>query len=229
MKKLLCCLLAALWTGLFLLPVSAAGGSLSLSAVKNGGSVFVTVSANQMYVTSAQLLVQFNSELLTFTEGVGVTGQQDGETDVRLRHGSSDTVLINCASLQTMTGDLVRLSFTVKENAAGRAADFSLAIRTLYLSQSPTGAVTESAVVPCRGATVSLGGGGAPEEVYFSGDVDMDGNVTPADARLALRTSVRLETLNAISFLLADTDGDGSVSAADARRILRASVNLETL
>ena len=62
------------------------------------------------------------------------------------------------------------------------------------------------------------------------GDVDGDGSVTSADARLALRTSVGLEkdiTKGKAAYLAADADGDGEVTSGDARLILRASVGLE--
>ena len=61
------------------------------------------------------------------------------------------------------------------------------------------------------------------------GDVDGDGAIKAGDARLALRTSVGLETLSAEQFTVADVDFDGAIKAADARLILRASVGLETL
>ena len=59
-----------------------------------------------------------------------------------------------------------------------------------------------------------------------SGDADNDGRVTAADARLALRCSVGLETLGSSAKAAADMDGDGRVTAEDARRILRKSVGL---
>ena len=62
-----------------------------------------------------------------------------------------------------------------------------------------------------------------------AGDVDLDGNVTSADARLALRASVKLERLAAEEAVNADADRSGDVTAADARLILRRSVGLETL
>ena len=62
-----------------------------------------------------------------------------------------------------------------------------------------------------------------------TGDVDGDGNVTSADARLALRASVNLEQLTRAQKLAADVDLDGKITAADARLILRASVGLEDL
>lgn len=63
------------------------------------------------------------------------------------------------------------------------------------------------------------------------GDVDADGKVTAADARLALRASVGLEkyTANSAPFTASDVDADGRITAADARLILRAAVGLEKL
>jgi hypothetical protein len=65
---------------------------------------------------------------------------------------------------------------------------------------------------------------------HILGDVDGDGKISSADARLALRTSVKLEkdiTEGTAAYGACDVDGDGKVSSADARLILRASVGLE--
>ena len=62
---------------------------------------------------------------------------------------------------------------------------------------------------------------------FLQGDADMDGTVTPADARLALRIAVGLDIVTPITKAAADFDGDIRVSPADARLILRASVGLE--
>ena len=64
---------------------------------------------------------------------------------------------------------------------------------------------------------------------YTPGDVDGDGKISSADARLALRRSVNLETFpeGSAQYLACNVDGDGKVSSADARLILRASVGLE--
>lgn len=71
----------------------------------------------------------------------------------------------------------------------------------------------------------------APEGVYGPGDVDGDGAVTSADARLALRASVQLERFKNGSgkAVAADVNHDGVIGSDDARLILRASVKLETL
>ena len=64
---------------------------------------------------------------------------------------------------------------------------------------------------------------------FILGDVDENGEVKAADARLALRASVGLENLTASQMKAADADKNGEIKAADARLILRASVGLETL
>lgn len=61
------------------------------------------------------------------------------------------------------------------------------------------------------------------------GDVDGDGFITAADARVALRASVKLENLSKEQELAANVDNDDFITAADARLILRASVKLEAL
>ncbi len=60
-----------------------------------------------------------------------------------------------------------------------------------------------------------------------TGDADMDGAVTSADARLILRLSVRYDDgLDAEQQKKADFDGKGGVTPADARYALRVSVGL---
>ena len=78
--------------------------------------------------------------------------------------------------------------------------------------------------------TLSLSGSAA-DGARLPGDVDGDGKVTSADARLALRASVKLENIKkgSAAFTSADVDGSGSIDASDARLILRASVGLERL
>lgn len=74
---------------------------------------------------------------------------------------------------------------------------------------------------------IMLFGGILPVFAVLPGDVDRDGSVTAADARLILRASVGLETI--ANRWLADLDGDNAVTAADARLALRMSVGLEKL
>lgn len=60
------------------------------------------------------------------------------------------------------------------------------------------------------------------------GDINNDGVITSADARLALRASVGIETLSDEQILLCDVNASGFIEASDARLILRFSVGLET-
>ena len=63
------------------------------------------------------------------------------------------------------------------------------------------------------------------------GDVDGNGKVESADARLALRASVKLEpeiVVGTAAYTAADVNKDGIVGSDDARTILRVSVKLET-
>lgn len=62
--------------------------------------------------------------------------------------------------------------------------------------------------------------------VSATGDMDNDGDVTPEDARIALRCAVKLEELTAYRLSAGDIDYDGDVTAADARLILRMSIGL---
>ncbi len=66
-----------------------------------------------------------------------------------------------------------------------------------------------------------------PAQNYTLGDVNMDGKINSADARLALRAAAKVETLSELQTVLADVSEDGKVKAADARTILRISARLE--
>lgn len=65
--------------------------------------------------------------------------------------------------------------------------------------------------------------------VIIKGDVNGDGKISAADARLALQASAKMVTLESPYFLAADINSDGTVSAGEARKILRVSSKLETL
>ncbi|MBO5934171.1 MAG: hypothetical protein J6Q94_01645 [Clostridia bacterium] len=63
--------------------------------------------------------------------------------------------------------------------------------------------------------------------VYYWGDMNMDGKVTAADARMALRISAKLDEMTEYALLVGDINRDGKLTAADARKILRISAKLE--
>ena len=63
-------------------------------------------------------------------------------------------------------------------------------------------------------------------EIAVLGDVDGNGEINVADARLALRQAVSLENLNGV-YLFAGKVGGDSVGVSEARKILRAAVGLD--
>ncbi|MBR6780085.1 MAG: leucine-rich repeat protein, partial [Clostridia bacterium] len=63
--------------------------------------------------------------------------------------------------------------------------------------------------------------------VSVLGDINGDGEVATADARLVLRKAVNLETFDNAQNVAANVDNNKEVGVADARMILRASVNLD--
>ncbi len=67
---------------------------------------------------------------------------------------------------------------------------------------------------------------GEAVEIVVLGDVDGNGEINVADARLALRQAVSLENLNGV-YLFAGKVGGDSVGVSEARKILRAAVGLD--
>lgn len=65
--------------------------------------------------------------------------------------------------------------------------------------------------------------------IAVQGDLDGDGLVSAADARLALRASVELETLSPWQREAADVNGQQTLTSDQARTLLRASVGLEDI
>lgn len=80
--------------------------------------------------------------------------------------------------------------------------------------------------VPFRTEEITLTLRASGNRSALPGDADLDGNVTAADARIALRAAVGLEIVTQLLLRLTDMDGDGSITAADARSILRRAVGL---
>ena len=62
---------------------------------------------------------------------------------------------------------------------------------------------------------------------YLAGDINRDGKITAADARLALRIAAKLDNATEYQSIVADMNQDKKITAADARKILRISAKLE--
>lgn len=59
------------------------------------------------------------------------------------------------------------------------------------------------------------------------GDVDLNGKITAADARIVLQVAAMIITLDNLRMPLADYNDDGNINAQDARCVLRASAKLD--
>ena len=76
--------------------------------------------------------------------------------------------------------------------------------------------------------TVKSGETSVTRTVVVLGDTDGDASITAVDARLALRTAAKLDTLSGPFAMAADPDGENGVNATDARMILRAAAKLSS-
>ena len=70
---------------------------------------------------------------------------------------------------------------------------------------------------------------GVTETARYYGDINLDNEINAADARLALRLAVKLDSGSETQTALADVDFNGKIEAADARIILRHAVGLEKI
>lgn len=137
-----------------------------------------------------------------------------------------------CAQLDVITDDFkVDLileggcgAYAKTENgeyaAVSQGADFNcITVREGSLSLNSC-AVSENGAVITDSVLVKN------TSVPLSGDCDNDGEITAADARMALRIAVNLFTAGGRTLAAADFDKSGEVTAADARLILRKAVGL---
>lgn len=119
------------------------------------------------------------------------------------------------------SGEYMYISSGTKASDIKSRGDGIIDIRNSYGSMNDSSGI-------CSGNTVHFGDG-TKYTCILNGDINGDGSVTAADARLTLRKSVSLETLGDWQIASADIDATGTITAADARMILRASVKLENL
>lgn len=147
---------------------------------------------------------------------------------------------VDAATAKPEEGDIVDIVFTFKEYGEGvNKMHFDKDIYTIWYIG---GNEEENAVKVFRDTsygdeticafvyTVHVPAGTTPPETdVMLGDVNNDGKVTAADARLALRRAVNLETYapGSREFTACDVTKDSKISAADARKILRGAVGLE--
>ncbi|MBQ8210727.1 MAG: dockerin type I repeat-containing protein [Clostridia bacterium] len=137
-------------------------------------------------------------------------------------------------------GDEVELPESVKEMSAGEiimyvstklfagdaTKETTTAGYTSIVTEKQTEATTNHSTTTVQPVTTTKLNGGAPTS-YKTGDVDFNGDITAADARIVLRASAEIVVLSAIEFSVADVNDDGKITAKDARSILRYSAGLQ--
>ena len=202
---------------LYTLNVSAFGAAFTVTTVEAAPGETVTVPvavSNNPGFCYLKLRFSFDAEKLEFLRAENGTVSADSFL------ADEGALLWDSGADAAADGTLVNLVFLVKETADGAAAvRLSVTECYNYDEQAVAFAVNDGSVLV------------KPAPARLKGDVDGNGLLEAADARLALRASVQLEDYAAGSaqFLAADADGDGVLRASDARLILRAAVGLENL
>lgn len=64
--------------------------------------------------------------------------------------------------------------------------------------------------------------------VVYIGDMNNDGNISAADARIALRIAAKMQAATEYELFVGDLDGDGKITAAEARKILRVAARIDS-
>ena len=214
--KRLALITALLFLPLCALNVFASGAELTAASVEAAPGETVTVPvavSNNPGFSYLKLRFTYDSEKLLFV------GAENGTVSADAFTVSEGALSWDTGKDAEADGTLVKLLFSVKEDAVG-AAEVALTVTDCfdYDEQPVRFTVNNGAVVIRTGRRLK-------------GDVDGNGTVEAADARLALRASVGLESFDGDPerFRAADADGDGVIMASDARLILRAGVGLEDL
>ena len=136
--------------------------------------------------------------------------------------------------------DLVVNNDSIKVNSENDYATISTGISADELTETienddfvfvdKNGAVLSGNALVGTGARIQLknnDGFVTEYTVIVPTDIDGNGKTTAADARLALRASAKIDTIDGIYAVAADVSNDGRVTAMDARTILRKAAGLE--
>ena len=178
--------------------------SLVFGSDKSG--IIASVSVTDITETSCTIAFSVNSDSVT-------------KAVVYVRASSSD-------SAKSYTCDISSRTASVKINASDISSgekNFTAKIMVFSPSASDPADVKENISIKLDSQTTVK-----PSERLL-GDINNDGKITAADARLLLRYTAKLESLDSETLKYSDANKDGRISAADARLLLRVSAKLESL
>ena len=189
------------------------------------------MSRNGFYPPSGEIDIQSTGKKSETVFGVSTV------TDVAVGPNSTWSI-IDTKRSKVFTYDIqgnLLFAFGDTGRQLGNISNNGLTVAQL-LSQAGKGAVIRTADGKAVDGTALVTTGmvltmadGSKKEIVVYGDVDGDGDISSADARLALRASVGLENYKEDScyYKAANVESNDKISAGDARLILRASVGLE--
>ena len=123
-------------------------------------------------------------------------------------------------------GDIIYLPYSItrsklKEKITSTVDGCTVDYLTAYDSENEYALTGDEVSVSFDGRQVEC------VKICILGDINKNGTVTAADARLALRAAARLDEYEGIEKLAADVDKDGKSTSADARQILRVAASID--
>ena len=206
-----------------------------VSAKNSGINVCIVAGYNlQVLPISGTIDQHSDSMLLTKYASAGATTAVHGSTDIlRQENRDGHEHMSPCEQIDASTGALPEHTWYMRnlpnmQYECESAANFLMWLLTSNHQRT----IWEELRYPqymaysrSQNLIYALDNG---KTVYYYGDADVDGHVTAADARLALRASAGLEPIGTeIGLLLADVNCDTKITADDARKILRFTAGLE--
>jgi uncharacterized repeat protein (TIGR02543 family) len=198
-------------------------------SAKTNGARYITISKNDgVFVLgddfTYDLSLSVNSEMCDM---VTISGKADN--DVKLTYKGKK---VTATGVDAKNGVVTVHSNLVDTDRYTYTAGYD----SFVISAAKSGAAGDVEILGSSGSNglynVSIGKAlpTTDEPAFGKGDVNNDGKVGSDDARLALRTSVKLEkeiVEGTAAYNAADYNGDGVVKSEDARAILRVSVKLD--
>ncbi len=116
----------------------------------------------------------------------------------------------------------IRKTLNANELKANFAADNWVVADAKGNTLEGTAAITTECLIKAANSDITY-------TVIILGDVNADGKVNSADARIILRAGAKLQELTANAAIAADVNNDTRANSADARIVLRVGAKLQTL
>lgn len=154
------------------------------------------------------------------------------KVDVKVKYEAPYEKIVDSSEIDCIDIDEAYLRYSVAYFDHGtRSCDIlkNVKSKSAIIRDKNGNKLEENAVVPNDSLIVTLYEGYVADavSVCIPFDVNCDGKVTAADARMVLRKAAYLESFDGLIFSAADVDGNRRITAADARTILRKAANIE--